>query len=118
MNTELNVRSASLDADLANHRDGGIAHRLILAISKGLRGSDCDRIARVYSHRVEVFDRADDDDVVFQITHYLELVFLPAEDRFSDKGLVHRREVETTSQHFHQLFAVVTDAAATTAERK
>ncbi len=112
MDAELNVRSAGLDADLANHGNGRIAHRLVFAIGERLRRSDGDRIAGVHAHGIEVLDRADDDDVVFRVAHHLKLVFFPAEHRFFDQRFVHRREIEAASQNFQQLFAVVGDAAA------
>ncbi len=118
MHAELNIRSAGLDADLADHRDRGIAHRLIFAVGERLRRRDGDRVAGMHAHGIEVFDRADDDDVVGQIAHHLELVFFPAQHRFFDQHFVHRREIEPARQHFQQLFAVVGDAAAGAAQRE
>ncbi len=115
---ELNVRAAGLDADLANDGDGGVAHRLILAVGQRLRRSDGDGVAGVHAHRIEVFDGADDDDVVRQVTHHLQFVFLPAQDRLFQQHLVHRREIEPACQQLQQLFAVVGDAAARAAERE
>jgi hypothetical protein len=34
MNPKLNIRSASLDADLADHCYGGVTHGLILAVAE------------------------------------------------------------------------------------
>ena len=115
MNAELNIRSASFDANLADHRDRSVAHRLIFAIGKRLRRGDGDRVAGMHAHRIEVLDRADDDDVVLQIAHHLKLVFLPPQNRFFDQSFVHGREIESAGQHFQHLFAVVSDAAAAAA---
>ena len=101
MHAELNIRSAGFHPDLANHRDGRVAHRLIFAVGQGLRRSDGDGIAGVHAHGIEVLDRADDDDVVRRVAHHLELEFLPAEHRFFNQGFVHRREIEAARQHFH-----------------
>ena len=54
---------------------------------KRLRRRNGDRVAGVHAHRVEVFDGADDDDVVVQVAHHLHLVFFPAQDRFFDQHL-------------------------------
>ena len=118
MNSELNIRSAGLDANFANHRNRGIAHGLIFAVGKRLRRGDGDGIAGMHAHGIEVLDRADDDDVIFQIAHHLELIFLPPQNRFFDQRFVHRREIESAGQHFQQLFAVVSDAAAAAAQRE
>ncbi len=70
----------------------------------------------MHAHGVEVLNGADDDDVVGEVAHHLELVFLPAEDAFFDEALVDGREVEAAGENLHQLFAVVGDAAAGAAE--
>ena len=68
------------------------------------------------AHRVEVFDRADDDALVLVVAHHFHLVFLPAEQAFLDEDLVHRRGVEAGLGHAVVLFAVVGDAAARAAQ--
>ncbi len=87
---ELYVRAAGLDPDLAQHRDRGVAHDLIFLVRERERRRDGDGVPGMHTHRVEVFDRADDDAVVVAIPHDLHLEFLPAEDRFLDQHLVGR----------------------------
>src|SRR5208282_5106785 len=48
----------------------------------------------MYAHRIEIFDRADDDDVVGAVAHHLEFEFLPAFDRLLDQHLMAGRHVE------------------------
>ena len=55
---------AGLHADAAQHREGVVAHRLVLDVRERLGGRDGDRVAGVHAHRVEVLDRADHDAVV------------------------------------------------------
>ena len=117
MHGELNIGSAGLDADLADDRDRGIAHRLIFAIGECLRRRDGDRVAGVNAHRIEIFDRADDDDVVLRVAHHLELVFFPAQNRFFNQALVDGRRSRPRAR-LHQFFAVVSNAAAGAAERE
>src|SRR6202011_1954044 len=90
MNGELHVRATGIDANFAQTADGAIAHHLVLAIGERLGGRHRDGITRVYAHRIEVFDRADDDHVIRQVAHHLQLEFLPSEDVFFDQNLVHR----------------------------
>ena len=42
MHAKLNVRSAGFDTDLADHRNGRIAHGLIFAVGERLRRGDGD----------------------------------------------------------------------------
>ena len=76
---ELNVAASRSNADFTNDGDGLIAKSLVFPIGEGLGWSNSDRIPGMYPHRVEVFDAADDHDVVRQITHHLEFKFFPTE---------------------------------------
>jgi hypothetical protein len=81
LTAELHVRAAGFHADLAQHGDGGIAQALVFLVGQGLRRGHGDRVAGVHAHRVEVFDRADDDAVVRGIADHFHLEFLPAQHR-------------------------------------
>ena len=113
---ELDVRAAGLDADLADDRHGGVAHPLVFLVGQRLGRGDGDRVAGVDAHRVEVLDRADDDDVVGPVAHHLQLELLPADDRFLDEHLVDGAEVEPAGDELDELLAVVGDAAAGAAQ--
>ena len=76
------------------------------------------RVAGVNAHRVEVLDRADDDDVVGLVAHHLQLELLPADDRFLDQHLADRARVEPAGDEVDELLAVVGDAAAGAAQRE
>ena len=91
---ELDVAAAGVDADLADDRDRRVAHHLILAVGERHRRRDGDRVAGVDAHRIEVLDRADDDDVVVAVAHHLELELLPADDAALDEHLSRRRQLE------------------------
>src|SRR6202021_2830125 len=82
---ELDIAAARLHAHGPDDRDGGIAHPLVFLVGERLDRRDGDGIAGVDAHRVDVFDGADDDDVIRLVAHYLELVFLPAEDGLLDE---------------------------------
>src|SRR6185503_20617314 len=68
------------------------------------------------THRIEVLDRADDDDVVREIAHDFQFKLFPAEDRLLDQDLVDGRCGETTTDDLFKLFRVVGDAAARAAK--
>ena len=91
---ELDVGAAGLHPHLADAGDGGVAHDLIFAVGQGLRRRHGDRIAGVHAHRIDVFDRADDDDVVLLVAHHFQLELLPADHRLLDQDLVGQGELQ------------------------
>ena len=115
---ELDVRAAGLDADAADDAPRHVAHPLVFLVGERQRRRDGDRVAGVDAHRIDVLDRADDDEVVGDVAHHLELEFLPADDRLLDEDLVHRAEVEAAAGQLAELFDVVGDAAADAAHRE
>ena len=72
----------------------------------------------MHTHRIKVFDRADDDAVVVAVTNNFHLVFFPADDRFLDQYFLGRAGVEAALDDGNKLFAVVGDAATGAAERE
>ncbi|MNQ47523.1 hypothetical protein D3C85_613680 [compost metagenome] len=111
---KLHVRATGVDADLAQHCQTGIAHDLVFLVRQGLRRSDGNRVARVHAHRIEVFDRADDDAVVRLVAHHFHLVLFPAQQRFFDQQLFRRRSFQAAFADGFEFFFVVGDAAAGT----
>ena len=92
---------------------------LVFLVRQRLRGRDGDRVARVHAHRIEVLDRADDDDscpCLSRITSSSNS-FQPITDSSSSTSLVGRR-VEAARDDLLELLAVVRDAAAAAAERE
>ena len=82
---ELDIRATRLDADLPHDGDRGVAHQLVFLVRERLCRRDGDRVSRVDAHRIEILDRADDDDVVRAVPHDLELELFPADHRFLDQ---------------------------------
>ena len=72
----------------------------------------------MHAHRVEVFNRADDDDVVGEIAHHLELKLFPTENRLFHEHFMNRRSGEPGTYNLFKLFRVVGGAAASAAERE
>ena len=64
------------------------------------------------THRIEVFDGADDDAVVVFITHHFHLVLFPANQRFINQQLFGWGKIQTAFANFFELFAVVGNTAA------
>jgi hypothetical protein len=91
---ELHVRAAGFDADLAQHRDRGVAHDLVFLVGQRQRRRDGDRIARMHAHRIDVLDGADDDAVVRLVADHFHLILFPAEQALVDQDLANRRGVD------------------------
>ncbi len=89
VNRELDVGPTRLDSDAPDASERVVPHGLELDVGKSLCRSNCDRIARVNPHGVEVLDRAHHDAVVHAVAHHLELELLPAGDRALDQDSRH-----------------------------
>ena len=118
MHGELDVRSAGLDADPPDDPAGGVAHALIFLVAERENRRDGDAVAGVHPHRIDVLDRADDDEVVGGVAHHLELEFLPPDHRLLDQQLVNRAQLQAPFDEIAELLDVVGDAAADAAERE
>ena len=70
----------------------------------------------MHAHRIQVFDRTDDDAVVLAVTHHFHFIFFPTQQRFFNKQLVGRRGFETALTDRLELFHVVGDTAASTTQ--
>ena len=92
--------------------------RLVLAVGQRHRRRDRDRVAGVHAHRVDVLDRADDDDVVVAVAHQLELELLPAEHALLDQHLVHRARGQPGGGHPAQPLRVAGHPGAGAAHRE
>ena len=115
---ELDVRAAGVDADRADDRDRRVAELLVRLVGQRHLRRDGDGVAGVDAHRVEVLDRADDDDVVEPVADDLELELVPAADRLLDEHLADRRLGEAALDLAAQLLLGVREAAAVAAHRE
>ena len=115
---ELDVGAAGLDADLAQHRQRGVAHDLIFLVRQCQRRGDGDGIPGMHAHRVDVLDRADDDAIVRVIADHLHLEFLPAEHALLDQHFGGGRSVDPALDDLDELGLVIGDAAAGAAHRE
>ena len=118
VNRPLHVRAASFDANLAQHRDGLVAHDLVFFVGQRQGRGDGDRIARVHAHGIDVFNRANDDRVVRLVAHDFHLELFPAEQGFVDKDLRHGGRFHAGAAVVFVLFAVIRHAAAGAAKGK
>ncbi len=109
---ELYVRPSRLHPDLADDGEGGVAHPLVFLVGEGLGGGDGDGVARVHAHRIEVLDRADDDHVVGEVAHHLELELFPADHRLLHEDLARRALLEAPLDRRFELLGIVGDGAA------
>ena len=83
----MNVAAAGINADFADDGDALVAHFLVFAVGEGHGWCDGYGVAGVDAEGVDVFDGADDNDVVGAVAHEFEFVFFPAEDGFLDEDV-------------------------------
>ena len=115
---KLHIRTASFHADFAQHCYRCIAHDLIFLIGQRLRGRDGDGVACVNAHRIEVFDGADNNAIVFLVAYDFHLEFFPADDRFLDQQFLRRRSFQSALADIEKFLAVIGDAATGAAHSK
>ncbi len=115
---ELDVRAARLDPDRADHVGRRVAQLLVLAIRQRLRRRDRGRVAGVDAHRVDVLDRAHDDDVVVAVADHLELELAPPGHRLLEQHLADRALAQPAGHHRLELVRRAGEAAAVPAERE
>src|SRR5215218_9186748 len=113
---KLDVRSSRLYPDLSYYADSGGTEGLVLPIGEGLGGGDSYGVAGVDAHGVDVLDGADDDYVVGEIAHDLELELLPAGDALLDECRVYRAGVEAVEDGATELAVVTGYGAALAAQ--
>ena len=61
--------------------------KLLVGQCLGRRNSN--RVSRVHTHRIDVFDRTDDDYVFVSVAKQFQFEFFPAENRFFDQNFMH-----------------------------
>ena len=109
VNRKLDVRPSGIDPDLPNNADRRIPHDLILFVRQGHGGSNRNAVARVHPHRIEILDRTDDDDIVLEVPHHLELELFPADDRALDQDLTGGTGRQAPVDDHLELFPIVGD---------
>ena len=72
----------------------------------------------MHAHRIEVLDRADDDDVVRAVAHDLELELVPAAYGLLDEHLPDRRLPEAALDVVRERCAILGEPSAVAAERE
>src|SRR4029453_16627964 len=115
---ELDVRTPRLHADLADHGDAGVAQLLVVLVRKRHLRRDGDGTAGWDAHRVEVLDRAHDDDVVVAVPHQLELELVPADQRLLDEDLADGALAQGAVEQQLELASVARRPSAVAAERE
>ncbi len=90
---------------------------LLAFLGDGQHGRGAERIARMHAERVDIFDKADRDNVVVRITHHLKLQFLPAENGFLHKHLPHKACLQSSGTDHLQLVLIVDKTASRAAHR-
>ena len=95
-----------------------VAHDLVFFVGQRQGRGHGDRIACVYTHRIDVLDRANDDRIVSGVTHHLHFELFPAKQAFVDQDLPHWRRVHARAAVEFVIVAVIGHATAGAAHGK
>ena len=113
---ELHVRAAGLDANGAYDGQRLVAKLLVELVRQGLLGRHGHRVAGVNTHRVDVFDRADDHAVVGAVAHHLQLEFAPAQHRLVNEDLAYRGSLDAPGDYLVELLGAASDPSPASSE--
>ena len=72
----------------------------------------------MHAHRVNIFNRADDDGVVRAVAHDFHLIFFPTEQRFFNQHFGRRRCIKPARDDLDKFVAIIGNAAACAAHGK
>ena len=114
----MHIRAAGLDTDFAQHCDRAIAHDLIFFVGQRQRRGHSDRIARMHPHRINVFNRTDDNCVIRRVAHNLHFKFFPTQKGFVDQDLAHRAGIKSRLAKVFVIFAIERHTTAGAPQRK
>ena len=109
---ELDVTTTRINTDFTQNRKRGVTHMLILFVGQRQCGRHGDTVSRVHTHRIEIFDRTDNDTVILFIADNLHLVLFPPKQRLFDQNLVDRTCLQPLLRQFPELVDVVRDTAS------
>src|SRR4030095_8343268 len=72
----------------------------------------------MHTHRVDVFNRTNHDEIVRDVAHHLEFELLPADDRLLDQNFVDGAHIEAAAGELPELLYVVGDATSHATKRE
>ena len=115
---KLDVAAAGIDPDLTQNRDRCIAHQLVFLVRQRLSGRNGDRVTGMHAHRVQIFDRADDDAVIGAVANDLHFEFFPANQAFFNQEFAGGRKIKAATANLEKFFEVISDPSTRATERK
>ena len=115
---KLHIGAARLNTDFAQDGNRGVAHDLIFAVGQRQGRCDSDAVACMHAHRVDIFNRTDNDAIIGAVAHHFHLIFFPAEHAFFDQNFGDRRGVQTAFNNGDEFFPIISNTAAGAAHGK
>ena len=114
----MHIGTAGIHADFPQTRDGGIAHALILLIGQRQRGRDGNRIPRMHTHRIQIFNGTDDDAIIRAVADHFHFKLFPAQHAFFHQHFTGHGSGQARGDDLFEFFAVIGNAATRAAERE
>ena len=114
---ELHV-AAALNLQRPDQLQSGVPEHMIFLVGQGLRGAHDNGVTGVDAHRIQILHVADGDGGVVGIAHDLIFDFFEALDALFHKNLMNRGEDKGIFHDLPELFLVISEATACTAQGK
>mmetsp|Transcript_2844 Transcript_2844/g.8482 ORF Transcript_2844/g.8482 Transcript_2844/m.8482 type:complete len:686 (+) Transcript_2844:1556-3613(+) len=114
----LDVGPTAFDAHFPDNSHRGIPQTLILFVGDGLHRRNGDRITSMHAHRVHILDGANDDHIISQVPHHLQLVLLPPKQRLLDLHLRRHRRIQAALANLQKLVHIVRNTTARPSQRE
>ena len=96
---------------------GLLLKTLLYMLRNGQHGRGTEGISGMHAKRVDIFNKAYGDDVIFAVPDYLQLQLFPTENRLLHQNLAYQTGLQTSGYYRFQLFYIVYKAAACAAHR-
>ena len=114
----MDIRPTGIHPYLAQNCQRRITQLLIFGKRNGKRGSNGNRVPRVHTHGINIFNRTHHDKVVFGIPDNLHFHFFPAQHRFFNQHLGYGRSGKPRRHNLPKLLGIMSSPAAQPAKRK
>ena len=85
---------------------------LLYLLGDGQHRSGTERITGMYADRIDIFDKAYSNHIVFGVTDNFQLQFFPSKDGFFYQNLTYQAGLQTSGAYSFQFFYIIYQTAA------
>ena len=107
---------SSIDTNLAQNGNAGVAHDLVFFIGQGQGRGHGDAVAGMHAHRVHILNRADDDCVIGGVAHHFHFILFPTQKALINQDLTDGGRIQAGFAKMHIILSVIRHATACAAQ--